>query len=137
MSPLSLADLQKLFSGAPQFFARSESHYTGAPYPCVAFPWDEGINTRDLCDHIQINDVAWRAVTAWPHRTRDVQNDSDAAKEQHEKRESRYMPQCRERPGMISIHGIERGTIGFQAGLVSFGDYILMHQVFSIWNWIV
>lgn len=117
MAPIDLADLRKLFSGAPQFFARSEGHYTGAPHPSVAFPWNDDINIRDLSDHIQIHDEAWSSVTAWPHIIRDRQWSADAEQEHHEKQKSQYTPLCRERPNMVSIHGIERGTMGFQAAL--------------------
>ena len=117
ISPLALQDLYKLFSGAPQFFARSEGHNTGAPHPSVAFPWDVEVGTRDLCDHVQIQDEAWSCVTAWPHITRDVSKDPTATKEHSEKQRAHFLPRCRERPNMLSMQGIERGTMGFQAAL--------------------
>jgi hypothetical protein len=75
MATLTESDVEKLFSGAPQYFARSEGHYTGAPHPSVAFPWDEELEIRDLTDHPQIEDKAWGSITAWPHITRDVHSD--------------------------------------------------------------
>lgn len=117
MSPIALIDLQKLFSGAPQFFARSEGHHTGAPHPSVAFPWNTDLEIRDLSDHIQISDEAWGCVTAWPHITVQTSRNPEAREEHHEKRKAHYLPLCRERPNMLSVQGIERGTMGYQAAL--------------------
>ncbi|KAK0615760.1 hypothetical protein B0T17DRAFT_497254 [Bombardia bombarda] len=118
MATLSEAEIEKLFSGAPQYFARSEGHYTGAPHPSVAFPWDEKLEIRDLTDHTQIEDRAWGCVTAWPHITRDVQGDRSAAKkESEEKRRAHFYPRCRERPNMLSMGGLEKGSMGYQAAL--------------------
>ncbi|KAK3393098.1 hypothetical protein B0H63DRAFT_530741 [Podospora didyma] len=116
MATLTEAEIEKLFSGAPQYFARSEGHYTGAPHPSVAFPWDEKLEIRDLTDHIQIEDKAWTCVTAWPHITRDVQGDQSAAKRAtEEKRRAHFYPRCRERPSMLSSSGLEKGSMGYQA----------------------
>lgn len=118
MSTLSYSEIEKLFSGAPQYFARSEGHYTGAPHPSVAFPWDEKLEIRDLTDHTQIEDKAWGCVTAWPHITRDIQGDRSAAKKaSEEKRRAHFYPRCRERPSMLSMAGLEKGSVGFQAAL--------------------
>ncbi|KAK3363499.1 hypothetical protein B0T25DRAFT_443611 [Lasiosphaeria hispida] len=118
MATLSESEIEKLFSGAPQYFARSEGHYTGAPHPSVAFPWDEKLEIRDLTDHTQIEDKAWGCVTAWPHITRDVQGDRSAAKKaSEEKRRAHFYPRCRERPSMLSMAGLEKGSIGYQAAL--------------------
>lgn len=117
MSPIALPDLQKIFSGAPQFFARSEGHHTGAPHPSVAFPWNTNLEIRDLSDHIQIQDEAWGCVTAWPHITVQVSRNPEATKEHHEKCRAHFLPRCRERPNMLSMQGIERGTMGYQAAL--------------------
>lgn len=117
ISPVALPDLHKLFSGAPQFFARSEGHHTGAPHPSVAFPWDLEVEIRDLVDHQQIRDAAWSSVSAWPHITRDVQKNAEATKEHREKQRAHFLPRCRERPSMLSMQGLERGTMGFQAAL--------------------
>ncbi len=133
MAPLSDDDIEKLFSGAPQYFDRSEGHFTGAPHPSVAYPWDESLGIRDLTDHVQIEDEAWTGVTAWPHITRrraattavdaaaaesanDTGNDSDAPPRPVKKR-SHFYPRCRERPSMLSIQGLEKGTIGYEAAL--------------------
>lgn len=117
ISPLALPDLHKLFSGAPQFFVRSEGHHTGAPHPSVAFPWNIELEIRDLCDHQQIHDHAWSSVSAWPHISRDIGRDPDAVKEHKEKQRAHYLPRCRERPNMLSMQGLERGTMGYQAAL--------------------
>jgi hypothetical protein len=117
ISPIAIPDLHKLFSGAPQFFARSEGHHSGAPHPSVAFPWDIGVRTRDLCDHHQIHDHAWSSVSAWPHISRGIEKSSDAVKENTEKQKAHYVPRCRERPNMLSMQGLERGTMGYQAAL--------------------
>ncbi|KAG0651665.1 hypothetical protein D0Z07_1625 [Hyphodiscus hymeniophilus] len=117
ISPITLPDLHELFSGAPQFFVRSEGHHTGAPHPSVAFPWDIELEIRDLSDHRQIHDHAWSSVSAWPHISRDVEKDPDAVKEHREKRRAHYLPRCRERPNMLSMQGLEPGTMGFQAAL--------------------
>jgi hypothetical protein len=118
MASLTESEIEKLFSGAPQYFARSEGHYTGAPHPSVAFPWDEQLEIRDLTDHTQIEDRAWSCVTAWPHITRDVQPDrSSAQKMTAAKRRAHFYPRCRERPSMLSIAGLEKGSVGYQAAL--------------------
>ncbi|KAK3330971.1 hypothetical protein B0H66DRAFT_465635 [Apodospora peruviana] len=118
MATLTESEIEKLFSGAPQYFCRSEGHYTGAPHPSVAFPWDEKLEIRDLTDHTQIEDRAWGCVTAWPHITRDVQGDRSAAKKaSEEKRRAHFYPRCRERPNMLSMGGLEKGSVGYQAAL--------------------
>ncbi|KAK4457515.1 hypothetical protein QBC42DRAFT_278864 [Cladorrhinum samala] len=118
MATLSDSEIEKLFSGAPQYFARSEGHYTGAPHPSVAFPWDEVLEIRDLTDHTQIEDKAWGNVTAWPHITRDVHSDRSRAQRATEaKRKAHFYPRCRERPNMLSMFGLEKGSLGYQAAL--------------------
>ncbi|KAK5663191.1 hypothetical protein OQA88_6608 [Cercophora sp. LCS_1] len=118
MATLTDSEIEKLFSGAPQYFARSEGHFTGAPHPSVAFPWDEELEIRDLTDHTQIEDKAWGCVTAWPHITRDIQSDRSAAqKASAEKRRAHFYPRCRERPNMLSMAGLEKGSAGYQAAL--------------------
>lgn len=117
IAPVTSLELHKLFSGAPHFFDRSEGHHTGAPRPMVAFPWDEEVAIRDLSDHLQIQDEAWSSVTAAPHITRDMNNNTTAIEAHHERRKAHYHPRCRERPHMLSMQGIERGTIGFVAAL--------------------
>ncbi len=118
MATLTESDVEKLFSGAPQYFARSEGHYTGAPHPSVAFPWDEQLEIRDLTDHTQIEDKAWTTLTAWPHITRDANNDrSPAQRATEEKRRAHFYPRCRERPNMLSMLGLEKGSVGYQAAL--------------------
>lgn len=116
---LNEADVEKLFSGAPQYFARSEGHFTGAPHPSVAFPWDEELYIRDLTDHMQIEDEAWGCITAWPHITRDIHKgpSASATRKVAEKRRAHFYPRCRERPNMLSMQGLEKGTMGYQAAL--------------------
>ncbi|KAK4154851.1 hypothetical protein C8A00DRAFT_14054 [Chaetomidium leptoderma] len=118
MATLTESEVEKLFSGAPQYFARSEGHYTGAPHPSVAFPWDEELEIRDLTDHTQIEDKAWSSVTGWPHITRDVNSDRSASQRASEaKRHAHFHPRCRERPNMLSMFGLEKGSVGYQAAL--------------------
>lgn len=130
MASLTESELEKLFSGAPQYFARSEGHYTGAPHASVAFPWDEPLEIRDLTDHSQIEDRAWSCVTAWPHITRDVQPDrSSAQKMTAAKARAHFYPRCRERPSMLSMAGLEKGSIGYQAALeLGVADALLEEQ---------
>ncbi|KAF7952405.1 uncharacterized protein EAE97_001902 [Botrytis byssoidea] len=116
ISPLTDQELRELFSGAPQFYARSEGHHTSAPYPKIAFPWDLSLQIRDLSDHVQIQDEAWGCITAWPHITREAPISLEGAKVTS-KRRAYFMPRCRERPNMLSMQGIERGTVGYQAAL--------------------
>ncbi|KAJ4298550.1 hypothetical protein N0V88_003580 [Collariella sp. IMI 366227] len=86
--------------------------------PSVAFPWDEQLEIRDLTDHTQIEDKAWGSVTAWPHITRDVHSDrSTAQRASEEKRRAHFYPRCRERPNMLSMAGLEKGSVGYQAAL--------------------
>ncbi|OAA61834.1 hypothetical protein SPI_04693 [Niveomyces insectorum RCEF 264] len=131
MASLTDDDIEKLFSGAPQYFARSEGHFTGAPHPSVAYPWDEALGIRDLTDHVQIEDEAWSNVTAWPHIVRRtpaaavtgaVAGDGDGLVLADEapsptKKRSHFYPRCRERPSMLSIQGLEKGTVGYEAAL--------------------
>lgn len=116
-SPLTMPELQGLFSGAPQFFAFSEGHRTGAPHPSAVFPWDLDVEVTDLCDHLQIHDEAWASITACPHITRDIQRQLKSKNEHHEKQGAHFAPRCRERPNMLSMQGIERGTMGYAAAL--------------------
>ena len=118
MATLSDSDVEKLFSGAPQYFARSEGHNTGAPHPSVAFPWDEEVEIRDLTDHIQVEDHAWRCITAWPHITRGARRNSNASgRSGVDRARAHFYPRCRERPNMLSMLGLEKGSIGYQAAL--------------------
>ena len=117
ISPISPAELEKLFSGAPQFFAHTKGHTVGVPHPTVEFPWDDERLIRDLSDHTPILDVAWATVTAWPHVTRDIAYDIEAVEKHNEKLNTQFKPDCRERPNMLSSQGVERGTIGFAAAL--------------------
>ncbi|KAG5980326.1 hypothetical protein E4U55_004150 [Claviceps digitariae] len=116
-STLSEEDIEKLFSGAPQFFARNESHFYGAPHPSIAFLFDEELEIRDLTDHVQIQDKAWGAITAWPHLTRDAEHDAAAKRQEQDKHKAHFHVKCRERPNMISMSGLEKGTMGYQAAL--------------------
>ncbi|KAH6628588.1 hypothetical protein F5144DRAFT_493227 [Chaetomium tenue] len=130
MATLTESEVEKLFSGAPQYFARSEGHYTGAPHPSVAFPWDDEVQIRDLVDHTQIEDKAWGSVTAWPHITRDVTSDRSAAQRASEvKHRAHFYPRCRERPNMLSMFGLEKGSLGYQAALeLAVGDALQEEQ---------
>lgn len=112
ISPVALPDLHKLFSGAPQFFARSEGHHTGAPHPSTAFPWNTEVEIRDLSDHVRIRDEAWGCVTASPHITVQAKRESKSRKHR-----AHFEPRCHERPNMLSMQGIERGTFGYAAAL--------------------
>ncbi|KAF7547081.1 hypothetical protein G7046_g9122 [Stylonectria norvegica] len=129
MATLTDNEIEKLFSGAPQFFARSEGHSTGAPNPSVAFPFDEELEIRDLTDHVQIEDKAWSAVTAWPHLTRDINHDAAAKKKAEEHQTAHFFIRLRERPNMLSMQGLEKGTMGFSAALeLSVGDVLEEEQ---------
>ncbi|KAI1156308.1 hypothetical protein F4825DRAFT_322750 [Nemania diffusa] len=114
MATLKDAEIEKLFSGAPQFFARSQGHGSGAPHPSVAFPLNEELTIRDLTDHAQIEDDAWGCVTAIP---RLIQRDPLSAPSPTFKTRPHFNSRCRERPGMLSMQGLEKGTIGYQAAL--------------------
>ncbi|KAI5464486.1 hypothetical protein BGZ63DRAFT_351217 [Mariannaea sp. PMI_226] len=129
MSTLTESEIEKLFSGAPQYFARSEGHSSGAPHPSVAFPFDEALEIRDLTDHVQIEDRAWSSVTAWPHLTRETNRDAAARREQTESRKAHFFIRCRERPNMLSRQGLEKGTMGYQSALeLSVGDALEEEQ---------
>ncbi|KAI1755769.1 hypothetical protein F4782DRAFT_538234 [Xylaria castorea] len=114
MANLNETEIEKLFSGAPQFFARSQGHGSGAPNPSVAFPLNEELTIRDLTDHTQIEDDAWGCVTAIP---RLIQRDPSSAPSPTVKTRPHFNSRCRERPGMLSMQGLEKGTIGYQAAL--------------------
>ncbi|KAI8632803.1 hypothetical protein F5Y19DRAFT_462601 [Xylariaceae sp. FL1651] len=114
MANLTEAEIDKLFSGAPQFFARSQGHGSGAPHPSIAFPLNEELTIRDLTDHTPIEDLAWGCVTAIP---RLIKRDPLSASSPTGKTRPHFNSRCRERPGMLSMQGLEKGTIGYQAAL--------------------
>lgn len=119
IEPLKLADIHNIFSGAPQFFVRSEGHHAGPPHPSVAFLWNTELEIRDLSDHGQIENAAWGCVTTTPHIIRAPR--LDGHKEEGEDDGAacrlRFVPRCKERPNALSMQGLERGTVGFQAAL--------------------
>lgn len=129
MSALTEDDIEKLFSGAPQFYVRAEAYFPGAPHPSVAFPYDEELEIRDLSDHVQIEDKAWSGVTAWPHLTRDLNHDPAARKSLEKHVKAHFHVRARERPNMLSMQGLEKGTMGYQAALeLSVGDSLEEEQ---------
>ncbi|KAI6775779.1 hypothetical protein HG530_002537 [Fusarium avenaceum] len=129
MSTLTETEIEKLFSGAPQYFARSEGHCSGAPNPSVAFPFDEALEIRDLTDHVQIEDRAWSGLTACPHLTRDLNQDAAARAKAVDNRKAHFFIRCRERPNMLSMQGLEKGTMGFSAALeIAVGDALEEEQ---------
>lgn len=117
MATLTEDDIEKLFSGAPHFYCRAESHFSGAPHPCVAFPFDEELEIRDLSDRVPIDDKAWSGVSAWPHLTRDVRRDVEFKRQAEKERKAHFHIKSRERPNMLSMQGGEKGTMGFEAAL--------------------
>lgn len=121
--------LQNHFSGAPQFFALSEGHSVGAPHPTVTFPWDSDWSTTNLCDYLHIYDDAWNSMTAWPEVTWNVRERLESKNAHQKKREDIYIPLCRERPHMLSMQGLERGTIGYIAAL-ELGVADILHEPF-------
>lgn len=126
MASLSDAELEKLFSGAPQFFARSQGQGTGAPHPSVAFPWDDELAIRDLTDHTQIENDAWGCMTASP---RLILRDPLSAVSPVRKKRPHFNARCQERPNMLSMQGSEKGTMGYQAALeLSVADTLLEEQ---------
>ncbi|KAK6952396.1 hypothetical protein Daesc_006932 [Daldinia eschscholtzii] len=126
MAALTDTEIEKLFSGAPQFFARSQGHGTGAPHPSVAFPWNEELGIRDLTDHVQIGDNAWGCVTAWP---RIILRDPLSVASPSVKKRPHFNARCQERPNMLSMQGLEKGTIGYQAALeISIADSLQEEQ---------
>ncbi|KAK8070974.1 hypothetical protein PG997_011177 [Apiospora hydei] len=118
MATLSDVEIEKLFSGAPQYFARSQGLGTGAPHlvkhPSVAFPWDEELTIRDLSDHTQIEHDAWGNVTASP---RIIHRDPWSCKSPTGKKRPHFSSKCSERPNMLSMQGLEKGSLGYQAAL--------------------
>ncbi len=126
MASLSDAEIEKLFSGAPQFFARSQGQGTGAPRPSVAFPWDEELAIRDLTDHTQIENDAWGCITASP---RIILRDPMSATSPTGRKRPHFNTRCQERPNMLSMQGLEKGTLGYQAALeLSVADTFLEEQ---------
>ncbi|KAH7037579.1 uncharacterized protein B0I36DRAFT_314365 [Microdochium trichocladiopsis] len=114
MAALDESDVEKLFSGAPQFFARSLGHGTGAPHPSVAFPWNEELGIRDLTDHTQVEHDAWGSVTA---SARIILRDPTTPLTPSFKARPHFNSRTTERPNMVSFTGLEKGTIGYQAAL--------------------
>merc|ERR1711964_371514 len=75
------------------------------------------LNIRDLTDHWKIHDEAWGCVTAWPHVTVQASGNPETVEEDRERRRAHFLPRCRERPNMLSMQGLERGTMVYQAAL--------------------
>ncbi|KAI4863370.1 hypothetical protein F4820DRAFT_375754 [Hypoxylon rubiginosum] len=126
MAALTDTEIEKLFSGAPQFFARSQGHGTGAPHPSVAFPWNEELGIRDMADHVQIGDEAWGSVTAGP---RIIHRDPMSLASPSSKKRPHFNARCQERPSMLSMQGLEKGTVGYQAALeISIADALQEEQ---------
>ncbi|KAL8387298.1 hypothetical protein RB599_002479 [Gaeumannomyces hyphopodioides] len=133
MSTLTDSELEKLFSGAPQYFARSEGPNTGAPNPSVAFPWDESLVIRDLTDHTQIEDEAWGCTTALPHIIRSPRRpgSSGSSGSSCKAKRAHFYPKCHERPNMLSMHGLEKGTVGFSAAMELAASDALQEEQFG------
>ncbi|KAI2464407.1 hypothetical protein F4781DRAFT_425559 [Annulohypoxylon bovei var. microspora] len=126
MASLTDTEIEKLFSGAPQFFARSQGHGTGAPHPSVAFPWNDELGIRDLADHVQISDEAWGCITAGP---RIIHRDPMSVASPSGSKRPHFNARCQERPSMLSMQGLEKGTIGYQAALeISVADALQEEQ---------
>lgn len=119
ITPLTLTDLQELFSGAPHFHVKSEQDIdrAGPPKPYVSFPWDPCFQTKDLRDHAKIDDPAWACITANKFCLGYAATNIKAAKEQKNQSKTGFNSNCREIPNMLSMQGLERGTIGYQAAL--------------------
>lgn len=117
MATLTEDDVEKLFSGAPQFCARSEGPFISVPRPIVAFPFDEDLQIRDLTDHVQLESKAWSGVTTHPHITKtSIQNGAIPVPISARKKSNFYV-RCSERPNMLSLQGLEKGTMGYEAAL--------------------
>ncbi|KAH8662199.1 hypothetical protein BX600DRAFT_481799 [Xylariales sp. PMI_506] len=113
MANLTEVEISKLFSGAPQYFARSNG-ISGAPHPSVAYPLDEDLVIRDLTDHTQIENDAWSSVTTVPHI---IQRDPLSAATPSWRKRPHFNVKVQERPNMLSMQGLEKGTMGYQAAL--------------------
>ncbi|CAD6503641.1 BgTH12-03300 [Blumeria graminis f. sp. triticale] len=126
ITPLSIADLYDIFSGAPHFLANTfaqSQHQACPPQPYVAFPWDSQVHVSDLCDHTTVNDPSWACVSSSSllsvptNTTRKENSLSDPMSK------PRITPLVRELPDMLSLQGLERGTTGFRSALeISVGD---------------
>lgn len=78
---------------------------------------------------MQIEDRAWSGVTAWPHLTRDLNQDPAAKKGAERRNRASFHIRCRERANMLSMQGLEKGTMGYQAALeMSVGDSLEEEQ---------
>ncbi|EPE25525.1 hypothetical protein GLAREA_01437 [Glarea lozoyensis ATCC 20868] len=117
ISPITQADLHKLFFGAPQFFVRSEVQQTGAPIPSVAYPWNTENDVANFKDSAQIQDEAWGSITTFPHVPASAERDHMVIGNYEMKRTTHFPSKCQERPNMLSMQGIERGSMGFVAAL--------------------
>jgi hypothetical protein len=117
ISPIAQAELHRLFSGAPQFLFRSDGHHTDAPRPSIAYPWNSEVEVASLKDYVQIQDEAWTSISTLPNMPASVRRDPKVAEIYRRKHALQFRPRCQERPNMLSMQGIERGTIGFVAAL--------------------
>ncbi|RKF56142.1 putative helicase-like protein [Erysiphe neolycopersici] len=119
ITPLTPTDLQELFSGAPHFHVKFDQdvNKAGLPKPFVSFPWDPCFQTKDLRDHVKIDDPAWACITTSRICLENTIKNVEDVKESERQTKIDLRSYCRELPNMLSMQGLERGSIGFQAAL--------------------
>ncbi|POS88276.1 hypothetical protein EPUL_000894 [Erysiphe pulchra] len=119
ITPLTLTDLQELFSGAPHFNVKYDQdiNKAGLPKPSVSFPWDSNFQTKDLRDHVKIDDPAWACITSSKFCPENISTNIEDVKERKKQTKIDLRSNCRELPNMLSMQGLERGSIGYQAAL--------------------
>ncbi|KZF20897.1 hypothetical protein L228DRAFT_181553 [Xylona heveae TC161] len=116
MHPLSWADVQNLFSGAPQFCISRIPHRQH--HPVVVFPWNLELQVRDVSDCLRIQHPALAAATLSPNlpipdsSARPHTGKSSEAENDYGWRGG-FDSGIHERPCMLSSHGSEPGTVGF------------------------
>lgn len=126
---LNEADIEKLFSGAPQFCSRNEGPFLATPHPSISFPFDEDLQIRDLTDHVQVEAKAWSCATTRPHLSHEPKTLQSPRRQSEPRRTSNFFIRCYERPNMLSLQGLEKGTMGFQAALeLAVGDSLEEEQ---------
>lgn len=101
--------LQALFSGAPEF---SISASKQGPKPLVTYRGAATSNVQDASDYLQLSHPAFAAATLGRHQTTDLEGSphlDSLARARHE-----VALDLLEVPNMLSIHGLEPGTVGFE-----------------------
>ncbi|KAF2753456.1 hypothetical protein EJ05DRAFT_215907 [Pseudovirgaria hyperparasitica] len=102
---LGQEDFHTLYSGAPHF---TVGRWYTRPLPQVTFPWNKGVQVQDLRDCTPPAHAAFSLATSRRHTHKmDTEDEED-------KVHIGYEISIEEVPSMLSVTGLEPGTIGYE-----------------------